>query len=57
MVAIAANWAVTLERQGRLELAVRAAALAASLSGEELEARARAERLRARWLVERPSSR
>lgn len=57
VVAIAANWAVTLERQGRLELAVRAAALAASLSGEELEARARAERLRARWLVERPSSR
>ncbi|MDP3151573.1 MAG: hypothetical protein Q8N23_02815 [Archangium sp.] len=39
-----------LERQGRLELAVRAASLAASLDGEDVQRRARAERLRSRWL-------
>jgi len=38
------------ERQGRLELAVRAASLAASLDGEDVQRRARAERLRTRWL-------
>lgn len=34
------------EREGRLELALRAASLAASLSAEEVQLRARAERLR-----------
>jgi hypothetical protein len=41
------------EQQGRLELALRAASLAASLSGEEVQRRARAERLRDRWLSSR----
>ncbi len=41
---------VVLEQQGRLELAVRAASLAASLDGENVQRRARAERLRSRWL-------
>lgn len=41
------------EQQGRLELALRAASLAASLEGEEVQRRARAERLRARWLSSR----
>lgn len=36
----------SFERQGRLELALRAAALAASLTSEEVQLRARAERLR-----------
>ncbi len=42
---------VVLEQQGRLELAVRAASLAASLDGEDVQRRARAERLRTRWLA------
>lgn len=41
------------ERQGRLELALRAASLAASVSGEDVQRRARAERLRERWLEAR----
>lgn len=41
------------ESQGRLELALRAAALAASLDGEDVQRRARAERLRTRWLSAR----
>lgn len=41
---------VVLEQQGHLELAVRAASLAASLDGEDVQRRARAERLRSRWL-------
>lgn len=41
------------ERQGRLELSLRAASLAASLDGEEVQRRARAERLRVRWLGSR----
>ncbi len=36
----------SFERQGRLELALRSAALAASLTSEEVQLRARAERLR-----------
>lgn len=42
---------VVFEQQGRLELALRAASLAASVSGEDVQLRARAERLRARWLA------
>jgi hypothetical protein len=42
-----------LERDGRLEQAVRAAALAATLSGEAVPVRSRAERLRAKWLATR----
>lgn len=38
------------EQQGRLELALRAASLAASVDAEDVQRRARAERLRARWL-------
>lgn len=41
------------EGQGRLELALRAASLAASLDGEDVQRRARAERLRERWLTSR----
>lgn len=41
------------EREGRLELAVRAASLAATLSGEAVPVRSRAERLRAKWLATR----
>ena len=41
------------ESQGRLELALRAASLAASLDGEDIQRRARAERLRTRWLSAR----
>ena len=45
--------AALFERQGRLELAVRSASLAASLDGEDVQRRARAERLRTRWLSSR----
>ena len=41
------------EQQGRMELAVRAASLAASVESEDVQRRARAERLRARWLSSR----
>ena len=41
------------ESQGRLELALRAASLAASLEGEDIQRRARAEGLRKRWLFAR----
>jgi hypothetical protein len=41
---------VLFEQQGRLELALRAASLAASVGGEDVQLRARAERLRTRWL-------
>lgn len=47
----AAEVSARFEREGRLELAVRAAGLAASLSGEKVSLRSRAERLRARWLA------
>ncbi|MGV3624492.1 MAG: hypothetical protein ACO1OB_26975 [Archangium sp.] len=40
--------AESFEREGRLELAVRAASLAASVSGEDVQRRATAERLRKR---------
>lgn len=40
--------AQTFEREGRLEFAVRAASLAASVSGEDVQLRAKAERLRKR---------
>ena len=43
----------SFEGQGRLELALRAASLAASLDGEDVQRRARAERLRERWLSSR----
>lgn len=39
-----------LEGQGEIEAAVRVMSLAASVSGESIVLRARAERLRARWL-------
>lgn len=48
-----AGRSVVFEQQGRLELALRAASLAASLDGEDVQRRARAERLRARWLSSR----
>ncbi len=48
-----AGQSALFERQGRLELAVRAASLAASLDGEDVQRRARAERLRMRWLSSR----
>jgi hypothetical protein len=50
---VAASRSTAFESQGRLELALRAAALAASLDGEDVQRRARAERLRARWLSSR----
>jgi hypothetical protein len=51
----AAEASARLEREGRLEQAVRAASLAATLSGELVSLRSRAERLRATWLAsERP---
>lgn len=49
---VAARSAV-FEQQGRLELALRAASLAASLDGEDVQRRARVERLRVRWLSSR----
>ena len=45
--------ASVFESQGRFELALRAAALAATLDGEDVQRRARAERLRGRWLSSR----
>ncbi len=48
-----AGQSAVFERQGRLELALRAASLAASLDGEDVQRRARAERLRTRWLSSR----
>ena len=45
--------AAVFEGQGRLELALRAASLAASVDGEDVQRRARAERLRERWLSAR----
>jgi hypothetical protein len=53
LATIASGRSLEFERQGRLELAVRAAALAASLSGESVNLRARAERLRETWLSQR----
>lgn len=50
---VVAGRSAVFESQGRLELALRAAALAASLDGEDVQRRARAERLRARWLTAR----
>jgi hypothetical protein len=49
----AAARSAVFEGQGRLELALRAASLAASLDGEDVQRRARAERLRERWLSSR----
>jgi hypothetical protein len=50
---VVAGRSAVFESQGRLELALRAAALAASLDGEDVQRRARAERLRTRWLSAR----
>jgi hypothetical protein len=50
---VVAGRSAVFEQQGRLELALRAASLAASLDGEEVQRRARAERLRVRWLASR----
>ncbi len=51
LTTLAVTQAERFEREGRLELAVRAASLAATLSGETVPLRSRAERLRAKWLA------
>ena len=50
---LVAGRSVVFEQQGRMELALRAASLAATVDDEDVQRRARAERLRTRWLSPR----